>query len=55
MKRERMKRGRKEDVDKNVADRWGAEYNKTVHLSGNAEVVPESRHRKRSRLNLDLK
>ena len=49
MKRERMK-----DLDKNMAARWGTN-NKTVHLSGNADVVPQSGHRKRSRQNLDLK
>ena len=50
MKRERMKN----DVDKT----WqpGGERNhKTVHLSGNADVVPQSGHRKRWCHNLDLK
>ena len=42
MKRERMKKY----VDKT----WqpcGGRNNKTVHLSGNADVVPQSGHRKR--------
>ena len=55
MKRERMKRERiKKDVDKT----WqpgGGQNHKTVHLNGNADVVPQSGHRKRWCHNLDLK
>ena len=41
MKRERMKN----DVDKTWQPGGGRNH-KTVHLSGNADVVPQSGHRK---------
>ena len=45
--RERMKRERmKNDVDKTWLPGGGRNY-KTVHVSGNADVVPQSGHRKR--------
>ena len=50
MKRERMKK----DVDKTWQPYVGRN-NKTVHLKGNADVLPQSRHRKRWCHNLDLK
>ena len=52
---EREEREREnEDVDKTWQLR-GGRNNKTVHLSENADVVPQSGHRKRSCHNLDLK
>ena len=50
MKRERMKN----DVDKTWLPGGGRNH-KTVKLSGNAVVVPQSGHRKRWCHNLDLK
>ena len=58
--RERMKREREseerenEDVDKTWQPRGGVNK-KIVHLSGNADVVPQTVHIKRSCHNLDLK
>ena len=50
MKRERMKK----DVDKTWQPDRGRNH-KTVHLSGNADVVPQFGYRKRWCHNLDLK
>ena len=55
IKRERVKRERvKKYVDKTWQPR-GGRNKKTVHLSGNPDVVPQSGHRKRWCHNLDLK
>ena len=54
---ERVRERREEErkyVDKTWQSRGGRD-NKTVHLTGNADVVPQSGHRKRWCHNLDLK
>ena len=52
-KREREGERENEDVDKR-GSHVGNGIRKTVHLSGNADVVPQSGHRKRWCHNLDL-
>ena len=58
IKRERMKRERVQRERMKTWTTWqphGGLNEKTVHLSGNADVVPQTGHKKRSCHNLDLK